>query len=108
MAQSQSASVVDLGADTEAEALPLGQTKISGRIDSNRRISETSHSTLMTLPNPDPMQGPARVDVRSRNPFGQIGETVTKIVQVGGYTRQAKTRDGTPFTTCDNVLRLVD
>lgn len=98
----------------EARAIgALGQARIAGRIQGQRRItgaSGTHYRTLLKLPAPDAYSAPSTVEVRSDERLGQAGDEISIFVNVGGFPRsfESKGPDGDPVrvTTAENVLHF--
>ena len=66
----------------------LMQVMVKGRIDARRRHEQTRYTRIVT-PAPDPYSRPQTVEIRSKSQLGEIGDEVTVLAQLGGYTRKA-------------------
>lgn len=64
------------------------QVTVKGRVDASRRHEQTRYTRILT-PAPDAYSRPQTVEVRSKQKLGDIGEEITVLAQLGGYTRKA-------------------
>lgn len=88
------------------KSLQPGQALLVGRITEVKRTDKACF-TIMATPAPDAYSHPAMHEILSDRPFGRPGDDVKVIVQLGGYRRSYRSKDGEQVATVDNVLRLV-
>ena len=69
------------------------QVLIRGRVEAVRRFDKTRYTRIVT-PAPDPYSRPQTVEVRGKQPLGQVGDEITVHAVLGGYARK-------PFRTTD-------
>lgn len=93
-------------ASSPRKSLQPGQSFLVGRIIEVRRTDKACF-TIVATPAPDAYSHPAMHEVLSDRPFGRSGDDVKVIVQLGGYRRSYRSKDGEQIATVDNVLRLV-
>lgn len=82
------ASVENLPQTGKARAVIPMQVTVKGRVDASRRHEQTRYTRILT-PAPDAYSRPQTVEVRSKQKLGDIGEEITVLAQLGGYTRKA-------------------
>ena len=95
-----------------AENTVTGTTRLRGRIDYVRSITsrgQRAFRVLLKLPAPDEFSSPSTVEIRSLERFGNVGEDVSVICEVGGFPRsfEAKGDEGGTVRTAENVLTFV-
>lgn len=89
------------------------QVWIKGRIDATRRHDKTRYTRIVT-PAPDPYSRPQTVEARSRQSLGQVGDEITVLGQLGGYTRKPfrstdkETGETTMVTPVDHTLDVIE
>lgn len=88
------------------KSLQPGQAYLIGRLTEVKRTDKATY-TILATPAPDAYSHPAMHEVLSDRPFGRPGDDVKVIVQLGGYRRSYRSKDGEQVATVDNVLRLV-
>lgn len=98
-----------------APTLPL-VAFLTGRIAARRAINTRDGRqfiTIVKLPAPDEYTSPQTVELRSRIPLGEFGDTFSGKVRIGGYGRSYQATDpetGEKRTvqTADNSLTVVE
>lgn len=70
-----------------ARQMPM-QVLVVGRIEHSSRFEGKTTARIIS-PAPDPYSRPAVVAVRSKSSFGSVGDEVSILCRVGGYTRKA-------------------
>ncbi|KFB73223.1 MAG: hypothetical protein AW09_001534 [Candidatus Accumulibacter phosphatis] len=88
------------------KSLQPGQSFLVGRITDVKRTDKGTF-TILATPAPDRYSHPSMHEVGSDRPFGRPGDEVSILVQLGGYRRTFRTKDGDQVVTVDNSLRLV-
>lgn len=80
---------------------PVNQAILQGKITGKRKIKTqegTLHLTLLKLAAKDEFSHPSTVELRSYDPLGEIDETITAKVQLGGmpnnYESKSTDEDG--------------
>jgi hypothetical protein len=72
---------------SESSTIPVGVTVIQGRVERSRRNGKVMFTTLI-LPAPDQYSKPDRIEVRSDNAIGSVGEDVQVRCRLGGYAKR--------------------
>lgn len=96
-----------------ARAPVFMQVHVKGRIDARRRHEKTTYTRILT-PAPDAYSRPQTVEIRSKASLGQVGEEVTVLALLGGYTRKAfrsvdkETGEASMVTPVDLTLDAVE
>jgi hypothetical protein len=86
---------------------------IKGKID-NRRRYESSWFTRFITPAADAYSRPSTIEIRSKNKLGDVGEEMTVICKLGGYTRKPykvtdkESGEMTTITPVDMTLEAIE
>lgn len=95
-----------------AKAKPM-EVVVVGRLDASRRYQKI-HFSRITTPAPDAYSRPQVVEVRSKSKLGDLGDEITVVARLGGYTRKPykltdeDTGEITTITPVDLTLDAVD
>ena len=95
------------------KALPFMHVAVKGRIDASRRYDKYRYTRVIT-PVPDEYSRPQVIEVRHRQSLGSVGDEITFVGVLGGYTRKPyksidqETGDVTMVTPVDLTLDLVE
>lgn len=82
-------------AQLQTPKLTFNQAVIQGKILSKRKIDTQQgllYLTLLRLPAPDEYTSPATIELRSRDPLGDVGENYQCRVQLGGVQNNYETK----------------
>ncbi len=63
------------------------QVLVKGRVDARRRYEKTVYTRVVT-PAADPYSRPQTLEVRSAQPVGSVGDLVSLVCVVGGFSRK--------------------
>jgi hypothetical protein len=100
------------GAKNARSPIPM-QVTVKGRVDASRRHENTRYTRILT-PAPDAYSRPQTVEIRSKQKLGDLGEEITVLAQLGGYTRKAfrstdkDTGETTMVTPVDLTLDAIE
>lgn len=89
------------------------QVFVIGKIDAHRRY-ESSTYTRIIAPAPDVYSRPSTLEIRSKSKIGEVGEEVSVVCKLGGYSRKPyrvtdkETGETSLVTPVDMTLDLVE
>lgn len=96
-----------------AVAVKPMQVLVQGRVESVRRYESSSY-TLVKIPAPDEYSNPSTVEIRSKQRFAEIGESIKVICVLSGYAKRPrqitdkKTGEIRSFIEVNHYLALVE
>ncbi len=79
-------SAVPVSSISQSKSIPM-EVIVKGKIDARRRY-ESSTYTRMITPAADAYSRPATVEIRSKGKLGEVGEEVSVVCKLGGYSRK--------------------
>lgn len=92
----------------KAPALTFNQAMIAGRVASARKTESGNWLTIINTPAPDAYSHPGQHEISSATKIGVPGEDVKVRVQLSGYKRSYKNKEGETVYTVDNRLSSVE
>lgn len=107
-AAQSSVSALPSSSSSGRRALRPGQAFLQGRVSGVRVSENGAVFTQIQTPAPDAYSHPGAHEVISPRRFGRPGDDVEIVVQLGGYPRKYRNKQGDEITTVDNVLRVVE
>lgn len=92
----------------KAPALTFNQAMLSGRVASARKTESGNWLTIINSPAPDAYSHPGQHEVSSASKIGVPGDDIKVRVQLSGFKRSYKNKEGETVYTVDNRLTAAD
>lgn len=87
--------------------LQPGQSYLVGRVAEVKRTEKGTY-TVINSPARDSFSMPGIHEVQSNRAIGRPGEDIRVLVQLAGYKKSSRDRDGQSQTFVHNILRAVE